>query len=343
MASPTFVRDSSDHWDDGWSRTPNGLWTLDVTNGAKVLLGWLHSHTDAFLAKVTLGHARRAVGSSSIADWFESLEAAGFVTIIRNNSGKPWRFTLHMAPWKALIGHRDRAEIGSVTAPKSDDIEDQPEDHSSSLRSEVELNDQTRDNAREPTLDERANSVAREYWDWYVLENPGLKPTINFLGLRAVAKNLLKAGHEPDSIVDAMKTARAWTAKALAAEITRKRAEAEQRTTSVAIPHGVVKAFALAEPWLTRHGISGPSGMPIVARAMKLGGLEVGEAMLRLAVVFRDFHRGETDGVNWYVNPALAFAQKIAFCESVPRSSEQPADYPDAMERAFQNRRWVWS
>lgn len=330
-ATPAFSRDTADDWSEGWSRTPHGLWTLDVPNGAKILLGWLHSHTDRFLAHVTVRQARRAVGSSSIGDWFDALEEAGYLTVARGDNGKPSRFTLKMAPWLDLIGNRNRTEIGSVTAPKSVHIEEQVlEDQSSSLRSEEELNEQV---ART-----REDVVAREYWDWYVLENPGLKPTIAFLALRAVAKKLLASGHEPDVIVDAMKTARAWTAKALAAEIDRKRHEAEGRVATTGIPHAVVKACTLAEPFFRAHNVAPRDAMRRVARAMQAGQqLAVGETMLRLAVVCRDWTMAGTA-----IELDNEFFKRLIYCEGVPRSTEQPADYADAMERAYQNRRWQW-
>lgn len=316
-----FGRDDNSEWDDGWSRAPHGLWTLDLPNGAKVLLGWLHSHSGSFLQSVTINQARRAVGSSSITTWFDALEQAGFISIFRLANGKPATITLKMAPWRALIGQRpmpwstpdDRAEIGSVTAPISDRTEEQGEDQSSSLRSEEQLD----------------AKVVREYWDWYCLEHIGLKPTVEYMALRAVARRLLKSGHQPDDIVDAMKTARAWTAKALADEIGAKKHASEGQPSTAAIPHALVRAFAKAQPFFDRRwgGLEKPVRVEAMRRCAQLvsAGYGIGETMVRLAIVVR------------VGNPMADYALQNV---PIPRFEGELDDYADAMERAWTNRTW---
>lgn len=314
----TFTRDSADDWDDGWSRVPHGLWTLDVPAGAKVLLGWLHSHTPTFLARLSMNSCRKAMRSSSIVAWFDTLESAGFCAVERSDNGKPAHITLRMQPWRDLIG--DRAEIGAPTSPKSARIEEQGEDQPSSLRSE----------------DARAVQVARDYWDWYANEHDGAKPTIEFNPLRAVAKRLIKSGYADDEIVDAMKTAKAWTAKALAAEIDGKKAKAENRLTTDTIPHRLVKAFTKAQPFFDAHAMMIPNTraavMSTCARAMAHHGLDVGEVMLRLAVVLRD-----VSGASWTADELYL---RLLRMEAVDRFAGDLADYPDAMRRAYTNRYW---
>lgn len=101
--------------DVGFSQTPHGLWTLDVSTGARVLLGWLHSHTDQFLQHVTVNMARRVFNTSSIAKWLQELADAGFVTITKGSSGTKDSFRLETEPWVALFNRRKhRAETGSV-------------------------------------------------------------------------------------------------------------------------------------------------------------------------------------------------------------------------------------
>lgn len=308
-----FRRDSAVEWDDGWSRAPHGLWTLDLPAGAKVLLGWLHSHSGEFLSGVTINQARRAVGSSSIAAWFDALEAAGFLQIERKTNGKPSSIVLLTAPWLALIGNRNRAEIGSVTAPISDRTEEQGEDQSSSLRSEEQLD----------------AKVVREYWDWYCLEHIGLKPTVEYMALRAVARRLLKSGHQPDDIVDAMKTARAWTAKALADEIGAKKHASEGQPSTAAIPHALVRAFAKAQPFFDRRwgGLEKPVRVEAMRRCAQLvsAGYGIGETMVRLAIVVR------------VGNPMADYALQNV---PIPRFEGELDDYADAMERAWTNRTW---
>lgn len=325
----TFTRDFNDDWDDGWSRVPHGLWTLKLPAGALVLLGWLHSHTPGFLAGVTMSQCRRAVGSSSIYTWFDALEEAGFVKVERGDNGKAAKVELLFAPWKALLG-RDQSEIGSVTSPKSDDTGDQREDHASSLRSEDAQPTQER------TQNQVAGDIARTYWDWYKFENEDRTPTIRFVALAGVAKRLLTSGYAEDDIVDAMKTARAWTAKQLAAEIDRKRADAESRTVTVSVPHGLVRAFAKAEVWLGQHGIP-PKGRPFVmntcARLMSNHGFGVGETMIRLAIALRN-----TEGTN--VDETGFYTAMLTLDRAVDRFADDLPDYPAAMDAAWTNRYW---
>jgi len=314
----TFTRDGQDEWDDGWSRVPHGLWTLDVPAGAKVLLGWLHSHTEPFLAKLSMNSCRKAMGTSQIVAWFDALETAGLVQVERADNGKPAKILLLMAKWRSLIGNR--ADIGAPTSPISARIEEQGEDQPSSLRSE----------------DQRAGQVAKDYYDWYTLEHVGKKPTIEFMALRAVAKRLIKSGHADDDIIDAMKSSRTWTAKSLAAEIARKKAEADQRPATVAIPHALVKAFTKAGPFFDERRIAGRAMiaalMRICARAMANHGLDVGETMLRLAVVVRNV------GDEMATDDELYLA--VLRCDQVDRFAGELADYPDAMRRAYTNRYW---
>lgn len=177
--------------------------------------------------------------------------------------------------------------------------------------------------------EELDHQVAREYWVWYVVEHPGLRPTIVFPALRKVASKLLEAGHQPDDIVDAMKTARSWTAKSLSAEIARKRALAEERPTTVAIPHALVRAFAKAEPFFARRhpmklNRAGQNEMMVRCSMMLARGFDVGETMIRLSLVLR-----AGDDSTW----ALANVE-------CPRFPGELDDYADSMERAWTNRRW---
>lgn len=321
MADSAFIRDD-DQWDDGWSRAPHGLWTLDVPNGAKVLLGWLHSHSGAFLGGVTINQARRAVGSSSIQSWFDALEAAGFISIERKANGSAHRITLKMAPWRALIGARDRAEIGSVTAPKSDRTEEQGEDHlSSSLRSEEELNSQVATVASTP------RAVVGAFWEWHKSDR-GTEPSTDYLGLVSIARNLLKRGYGPDEIIDAMKATKVMTAKAVSDEAAKQKHAREQTASTQAIPASIVRAFAKCEPWFERRGLMRTSSekadwMLLCATQIRLG-YGPGETMMRLAVALRSGNNSPF---------ALTDAQ-------VDRFNGEPADYPDAMERAYTNRAW---
>jgi DNA-binding PadR family transcriptional regulator len=71
-------------------------------------------------------------GSSSVLKWLTDLEAAGFITIIRNGANNRTSFRLRSEPYRTLCGVRnrttDRSEIGQLTDPKSDHIEEHVED-----------------------------------------------------------------------------------------------------------------------------------------------------------------------------------------------------------------------
>lgn len=176
--------------------------------------------------------------------------------------------------------------------------------------------------------EELDHQVAREYWVWYVVEHPGLRPTIVFPALRKVASKLLEAGHQPDDIVDAMKTARSWTSKSLSDEIARKRALAEERPTTVAVPHAIVRAFAKAEPFFDRHRTGATKEerqhWMRLATTLRHSGYDIGETMIRLALALR---------ADWITTWSL---QNI----ECPRFPGELDDYADSMERAWTNRRW---
>lgn len=320
-----FRRDSAVEWDDGWSRAPHGLWTLDLPAGAKVLLGWLHSHSGEFLSGVTINQARRAVGSSSIAAWFDALEAAGFLQIERKTNGKPSSIVLLTAPWLALIGNRNRAEIGSVTAPKSDRTEDHREDQcSSSLRSEEELDVQVREHT---PVAEPEPEIAKEFWDWHVADR-GKEPVTKFMALRSVAKVLQKRGYGRDEIIDAMKTSRLMTAKSLSDEIAAKRHAAEGTVNTAAIPQALVRAWVRAKPWIKGKVDASDETLDYWLRccaAQMRFGYGVGETMIRFAVALR-------------ANNVTSFG--LTDVQGVDRFAGELADYPDAMERAWRNRYW---
>ena len=324
MANPAFIRDGED-WDDGWSRAPHGLWTLDIPNGAKVLLGWLHSHSGAFLNGVTVNQARRAVGSASIKVWFESLEAAGFIEIARKDNGTQFQFTLKMAPWKALVGRPDRAKISAVTAPKLARTEEHLEDHcSSSLRSEEELNAESRVDTQERIT---PTTIAREYWDWHV-EDRGKPPTQTFLVLQGLAKLLVKAGYSRDEIIDAMKATKWMNAMALTAVAAEQKHKRDDTPNTQAIPAAIVRAFAKCEPWFQRRDLmrrptESIYWMRLCASQVNFG-YGPGETMLRMAVALR-------------TGNATTFALSDA---KVERFNGELADYPDAMERAYVNQAW---
>lgn len=145
----------------GYSDVPHGLWTLgSLTASARLILGWLHSHDAGYLQTITVNRIRREFATSSVAKYLDEMEEAGFVTVERKGNGQAASIVLQMDPWEALytappqdgepgrdrlgsddddraetgsVPRRDRlgdrAETGSVSAPRSARVEDQGEDH----------------------------------------------------------------------------------------------------------------------------------------------------------------------------------------------------------------------
>lgn len=147
MTSETFERES--RLADNFSKVPHGLWTCDLSHGAKNLLGWLHSHTSSYLATLTLSRIRREFGSGgSIGRWLIELEEAGFLAVVIEKNRH--RYRLRAAPWDALATRamvltetsqngttqNRTTQNGMKTVPKWDEnrpemgpIEDHVEDH----------------------------------------------------------------------------------------------------------------------------------------------------------------------------------------------------------------------
>lgn len=322
---------SRDGSPEGWFTAPHGLWTADLPKGAIVLLAWLHSHSEEFLAKVTLSQCRRAMRTSSIYPWFDALEAAGFAKVVRGSSGQAAKITLLMTPWRGLFGRRNQSEIGLVTSPKSDCIEEQGEEQGSSLRSEEDQTQVSTRNQEKPTA--VAVKAAQEYVDWHRSERQS-DPVSPFQALRSVATALAKKGYTSDEIVDGFKETRVMSAKAVQDIIDRARAAAEGRTVGPAIPQSVLRAFLSARQWLIDHGVTVeqlPALMQMVAGFHLAHGFGVGEMMLRLAVALRE----QPDSM-----AAMDEFRGRLWRAQVDRFPGELADYPDAMERAYRNRYW---
>lgn len=147
----------------GYSDVPHGLWThVELSAAARLILGWLHSHDAGYLSSVTVNRIRREFGTSSVPKYLGEMEDAGFVEVERRGNGQASSIVLLMDPWEDLftpppqpvesvearrdrpgsddddraeigsVARRDRlgdrAETGSVSAPRSARVEDQGED-----------------------------------------------------------------------------------------------------------------------------------------------------------------------------------------------------------------------
>lgn len=131
---------------DNFTQIPHAMWTLDVSPGARCLLGWLHSHDKSFLPKLSFNHIRSAFGGSGqVAVWIDELVEAGFVVVVKDKNRH--RYRLMAKPWDALAyrpavkrpetGHLDESsDYRTVTVrnpdenrPETGHREDYVEDH----------------------------------------------------------------------------------------------------------------------------------------------------------------------------------------------------------------------
>jgi len=106
--------------DDGWSKVPHGLWTLDVPPQARLLLGWLHSHHPRYRARLSVRSIRREFGTGGAARSLAALEAAGLLTVHR--AGQQSRIVLDVPAYFALgrvapSGCQSPAEGGTQQVP----------------------------------------------------------------------------------------------------------------------------------------------------------------------------------------------------------------------------------
>lgn len=88
----------------GWTAIPHGLWTLPCSPRARVLLGWLWSHQDAYRDRLSVRAIARQIDANrkSITLWLAELEAGGMLTVIADKPGNPARVELDHDAWQSL-------------------------------------------------------------------------------------------------------------------------------------------------------------------------------------------------------------------------------------------------
>ena len=66
-----------------YTQVPHGLWTLNLTPKAILLLGWLHSHADDYLSRLSVSRIGREFGGGrkSVSRLLGVLSDAGYVKI----------------------------------------------------------------------------------------------------------------------------------------------------------------------------------------------------------------------------------------------------------------------
>ncbi|MCJ7725651.1 MAG: hypothetical protein MUP76_04600 [Acidimicrobiia bacterium] len=86
-------------------QVPHGLWTLDVTPKAALLLGWLHSHGDNYRDRLTLNRIGKEFGGGrkSVTRLCDQLAEAGFISMEIGGEGHPAHVILLSDPWEALV------------------------------------------------------------------------------------------------------------------------------------------------------------------------------------------------------------------------------------------------
>jgi hypothetical protein len=221
---------------DNFSKVPHGLWTCDLSHGAKCLLGWLHSHTSTYLATLTNGRIRAEYGSGgSVNRWIEELEQAGFVQVIVEKNRK--RFRLMAAPWDALAlrprrekasdetvrngpVHNGTVRNGPANGPKWTDNPsemDPIEDHVEDQGEDQHLFPDATHQEPPPVT---ARDITGHYHDTFRQTHGSAPPQTSVKRIAQAAKHLLVEGYDPDAIIDATRrTAKAGHAN-LAATMT---------------------------------------------------------------------------------------------------------------------------
>lgn len=184
---------------ENYTQVPHGLWTLDVSYGARTLLGWLHSHKPEYLDTLSIRRIRSEFGGGGqVQEWLGELKVAGFVVLTKQ--GQAHRVILKAKPWDELrnckrgarkpTGRKpttNRAGNRPVTAPETDHIEEQVEDQEkSSSEDGVSL-----------TVTQRRQAVAKDvvnaYWEAVEAET-GKKPVVEYMGLVKIVEAALRAG-----------------------------------------------------------------------------------------------------------------------------------------------------
>jgi hypothetical protein len=88
----------------GWTAVPHGIWTLPCSDKSKVLLGWLWSHNDAFLQRMSVSEAARQIGwqRTSVRRCLDELRTGGLVEVVAGASGASSTIRLSQIGWQNL-------------------------------------------------------------------------------------------------------------------------------------------------------------------------------------------------------------------------------------------------
>ena len=133
-----------------YTQVPHGLWTLDVSPRAALLLGWLHSHADDYLNRLTLNRIGTEFGGgrTSVTRLCNILADAGYLRLEAGPNGHASHVVLLSEPWETLVRRpapnqgtplpQSEAppcpKSGQVPAPNQGTIEEQGEDQDKNAR-----------------------------------------------------------------------------------------------------------------------------------------------------------------------------------------------------------------
>lgn len=126
-----------------YNQVPHGLWTADLTPKAAMLLGWLHSHADNYLSRLSINRIATEFGGgrTSVTRLLSALESAGFVRVDSAPRVKA-HVILLSEPWERLArkhvsgedqdlphdGTRACPTMGQDLVPPRDNREEQGEE-----------------------------------------------------------------------------------------------------------------------------------------------------------------------------------------------------------------------
>ena len=98
----------------GYTSIPHGLWTLPISERARCVLGWLWSHNDSYLRRMSVREAARQMGMhrTQFVRALDELEPV-LLTLQPGAPGQSHVIVLDEEAWHSLHGSR----IVDVTVP----------------------------------------------------------------------------------------------------------------------------------------------------------------------------------------------------------------------------------
>lgn len=161
----------------------------------------------------------------------------------------------------------------------------------------------------------REQFVATAYWDRFVAENEGLRPTWKWMALVSACRVAVKSGASDDEIVDALIAhgGRPLSGKALVERIGDARRRAADRPNTTAIPSAVLRAVnGVATRAENRAALGRVAYRDVLQSVTWLHerGTPIPQAIGRLAVFLRWCRDHDQLTVNALTDPSMPFSSK---------------------------------